>query len=98
MPTYQLPHDMNPRDLARYALPVKSSWFDDKLQKIVGLNRFGGLNIRVVFGQDPELQLTAIGERRMKYRAATSTQLMKTEIAGNPIAQVWEDKFDIGIP
>lgn len=89
---------MNARDLARYSLPVKPDWFDDKLQKIVGLNRFGGLNIRVVWGQDPSLQVIAMGEPRAKYRAATSTQLMKTEIAGDPIAQVWEDKFDIGIP
>ncbi len=79
------------------ALPVKPAWFDKALQKIVGLNRFGGLNIRVVFGQDPELMVTAFGERRLKYRAATSTQLMESKIEGQ-LSRVWEDKFDIGIP
>lgn len=78
-------------------MPAKPAWFDQSLQKIVGLNRFGGLNIRVVFGQDPELLVTAFGERRAKYRAATSTQLMETKI-GDGLSRVWEDKFDIGIP
>lgn len=78
-------------------MPTKPAWFDSALQKIVGLNRFGGLNIRVVFGQDPELLVTAYGERRMKYRAATSSQLMETKI-GDGLSRVWEDKFDIGIP
>lgn len=89
---------VNARELAFLPEPERPDWFDRELLSTAGRNRFGEPMLRAVWGNNPNLTNIAYGEKRKKYFGGKYSQMMKTEIAGDPIAQVWEDKFDIGIP